>query len=73
MLVFMTIAAVLFYTGLVRHAGKGTRSEGASSHGTGQRVPGIPVREVPVAASVESLTWTALDDLQLDRLLRESS
>ena len=73
MLILMIIAAALFYAGLVRHTGKGTRSGGSSSPGTGQRVPRIPIREGPVAAPVEPLTWTALDDLQLDRFLRESS
>ena len=54
MLVFMIVAAILLYAGLARHAGKGIRTEGSSSPGTGQP---IPVGEVPVVA-VEPLTWT---------------
>ena len=72
MLILMVIAAILFYAGLFRYAGRGTRSEGSSSPGTGAPTPGTPVSEVPAGdAAVERLTWTALDDLQLNRLLRE--
>jgi hypothetical protein len=78
MLVLMISAVVILYTALARYAGSGNRSRAARSSQAKQPVctdiAGDSVMEMLDAdADMVRIRWTALDDLQLNRLLRESS
>ena len=78
MLIIMIVAVILFYIGLGRFMGKGDRIRGSRYPEMQQRIraegAGHPIGDVAgTDAGMVRTTWTALDDLQLNRLLRDSS
>lgn len=78
MVILLIVAVVVLYTGLARFMARDNGFPGSRSAATPlRRRPegaGTPAGGVPTADhDVEQPTWTALDDIQLNRLLEESS
>jgi hypothetical protein len=78
MVILLIVAVIVLYAGLARFMVRDRDLPGSHSAVTPlRRRPedsGTPAGSLPAAdRDVEQPTWTALDDIQLNRLLEESS